>query len=140
MQHTQHGKLFFFPFRLWDGVAWLCWTLSPFRSNSNATYNNLRKRRERPDGSRLVGASPARHTPDVEYYIFICGVSLLSTKNPRDPGSPSENSFMEEPKCYAFRRWGWTLDTPKNHLRTWTGFLLLMEEILHHLGCIKPCK
>ena len=35
---------------------------------------------------------------------------------PRDPGSPSENGFME-PKYYAFRRWGWT--PKKNHLRIW---------------------
>ena len=46
------------------------------------------------------------------YNVVVC-FWLLKTKHgryPRDPGSPSENGFME-PKYLSFRRW---LDTPIN--------------------------
>ena len=42
---------------------------------------------------------------------------------------------------------GWNLknatlekETPLQRIHFWVELILLTEEILHHLGCIKPCK
>ena len=43
-------------------------------------------------------------------------------------------------RCYCSRNWGEEIEVNGTRKIKSRGMILLLEEILHHLGCIKPCK